>query len=279
MERRLDEASRPTAGERRRRTCATMLRDVGGQAARPARRAAARRRRADPRPAGVRLPGAGRARAVRRARRAAPAARCSTSSSPGMSDAIRSMTPGGPRREPRDGPRPQRAPPRADRRRRPGRVASSSPSTAGSSRAPRRFDDIIEQLAQRMAAMQSLLRSMSPEQRAELQSMMDALLRDDRLLVDLAQLASNLDQLLPGGLGDRVPFGGDEPLGLEGALAQIAPAAGDGPARGRPGGRRVARRPRRHRPRRGPRPARRRRPSATSTRSTTSRGGSRRPAT
>jgi uncharacterized protein with von Willebrand factor type A (vWA) domain len=84
------------------------------------------------------------------------------------------------------------------------------------------FDDIIDQLAQRMAAMQSLMRSMSPEQRAELQSMMEALLRDDRLLLDLAQLASNLDLLLPGGLGDRVPFGGDEPLGLEGALAQIA---------------------------------------------------------
>ena len=86
----------------------------------------------------------------------------------------------------------------------------------------RTFDDIIDQLAQRMAAMQSLMRSMSPQQRAELQSMMEALLRDDRLLVDLAQLASNLDLLLPGGLGERVPFGGDEPLGLDGALAQIA---------------------------------------------------------
>jgi uncharacterized protein with von Willebrand factor type A (vWA) domain len=85
----------------------------------------------------------------------------------------------------------------------------------------RTFDDIIDQLAQRMAAMQSLMRSMSPQQRAELQSMMEALLRDDRILVDLAQLASNLDLLLPGGLGDPVPFGGDEPLGLDGALAQI----------------------------------------------------------
>jgi len=84
------------------------------------------------------------------------------------------------------------------------------------------FDDIIDQLAERMAAMQSLLRSMSAEQRAELRSMMEALLRDDRLLVDLAQLASNLDLLLPGGLGDRVSFGGDQPLGFEGALAQIA---------------------------------------------------------
>ncbi len=85
----------------------------------------------------------------------------------------------------------------------------------------RTFDDVIDQLAQRMAAMQSLLRSMSPEQRAELQSMMEALLRDDRLMIDLAQLASNLDMLLPGGLGERVAFQGDEPLGLDGAIAQI----------------------------------------------------------
>lgn len=85
----------------------------------------------------------------------------------------------------------------------------------------RTFDDILDQLAQRMAAMQSLMRSLSPEQRAELQSMMEALLRDDRLLLDLAQLASNLDLLLPGGLGDRVRFSGDTPLSLDGALAQI----------------------------------------------------------
>lgn len=86
----------------------------------------------------------------------------------------------------------------------------------------RTFDDIIEQLARRMAAMQSLMRSLSPEQRAELQSMMEALLRDDRLLIDLAQLASNLDLLLPGGLGDRVRFSGDESLSLDGALTKLA---------------------------------------------------------
>ena len=86
----------------------------------------------------------------------------------------------------------------------------------------RTLDDIIEQLAQRMAALQSLLQSMSAEQRAELQDAMDALLRDDRLRWDLAQLAATMDQLMPGGLGDRYRFGGDEPLGLEGALAQMA---------------------------------------------------------
>ena len=141
------------------------------------------------------------------------------------------------------------------------------------------FDDIIDQLAQRMAAMQSLMRSMSPEQRAELQSMMEALLRDDRLLVDLAQLASNLDLLLPGGLGDRVPFGGDEPLGLEGALVADRPAPGDGPARPTPC-------PTSSRPATSPRSTGTRSAtcsattrSATSTRSTTWPGGSRRPAT
>jgi len=84
------------------------------------------------------------------------------------------------------------------------------------------LDDVIEQLAERMAAMQSLLRSMTAEQRAELQSMVDALLRDDRLRWDLAQLAATLDELLPGGLGERFRFGGDEPLGLDGALQQMA---------------------------------------------------------
>ena len=85
----------------------------------------------------------------------------------------------------------------------------------------RTLDDIIEQLAERMAAMQSLLRSMTPEQRAELESMTDALLRDDRLRWDLAQLAANMDALLPDGLGDRYRFEGDQPLGLEGALEQL----------------------------------------------------------
>lgn len=86
----------------------------------------------------------------------------------------------------------------------------------------RTLDEIVDQLAGRMAAMQSLMASMRPEQRDELQSMMDALLRDDRLRWDLAQLAGTLDQLLPDGLGERRRFRGSEPLGLEGALQQMA---------------------------------------------------------
>ena len=82
-------------------------------------------------------------------------------------------------------------------------------------------EGIIEQLAERMAAMQSLLRSLTAVQRSELNSLIDGLLRDDRLRWDLAQLSATLDQVLPGGLGERFRFGGDEELGLEGALGQL----------------------------------------------------------
>jgi uncharacterized protein with von Willebrand factor type A (vWA) domain len=85
----------------------------------------------------------------------------------------------------------------------------------------RNVDDIIEQLAARMAQMQSLMASLTPEQRQELQDMMDALLRDDRLRWDLAQLAATLDQLLPDGLGQRFDFQGTDELTLEGALTQL----------------------------------------------------------
>jgi uncharacterized protein with von Willebrand factor type A (vWA) domain len=82
-------------------------------------------------------------------------------------------------------------------------------------------EQIIEQLAQRMSAMQSLLRSLTATQRSELNSLVDGLLRDDRLRWDLAQLAATLDQVLPDGLGDRFRFSGSEELGLEGALGQL----------------------------------------------------------
>ena len=82
-------------------------------------------------------------------------------------------------------------------------------------------EQIIDQLAQRMSAMQSLLQSLTAAQRSELNSLIDGLLRDDRLRWDLAQLSATLDQVLPGGLGERFRFGGEEELGLEGALGQL----------------------------------------------------------
>ncbi len=107
--------------------------------------------------------------------------------------------------------------------------ASSSPSTAASSRAPGPSTTSSTSSPQRMAAMQSLLRSMSPQQRAELQSMMDALLRDDRLRWSTSpELASNLDLLLPGGLGERVRVRRRRAARARGRAGPDRPAPGAG---------------------------------------------------
>ncbi|MBI2322436.1 MAG: VWA domain-containing protein [Chloroflexi bacterium] len=81
------------------------------------------------------------------------------------------------------------------------------------------FEELMEHLAQRMAQMQSLLESMSPEMRQQLQDTLDALLRDDRLRWDMAELMANLEQLMPNRAGGtRYPFRGDEPLTLGQAM-------------------------------------------------------------
>ena len=221
IERRLDEAAdpagrlpeRPGAPEdapRRRRP-----------PDRPARRASAGRRRPDPEARGVRLHGAGGARPVQRADRAAPEAdarplrRRPVGGDPGTTpedlaanrDMVRDLNELLEQRlegASRPGPG----------RRLPVRHGRFFPGA-------RTLDDIVEQLDRADGGDASLLRSMTPQQRAELESMMDALLRDDRLRWDLAQLASNMDQLMPDGLGEGYEFSGDEPLGLEPALERI----------------------------------------------------------
>ena len=100
-----------------------------------------------------------------------------------------------------------------------GRLAGRGPDEAKVRDFLRRFgsafpgatnlDDIIDQLADRMAAFQTLFNSLSPEARSELAELVDALLRDDRLRWDLARLAATLDRLIPGGLGGRLRFGDD----------------------------------------------------------------------
>jgi uncharacterized protein with von Willebrand factor type A (vWA) domain len=70
--------------------------------------------------------------------------------------------------------------------------------------------------------MASLLSSMSPEMRDELRDLMDDLLRDDRLRIDMARLAGNLQAARPDlPFGEPYPFDGDEPMGLADALTAI----------------------------------------------------------
>jgi uncharacterized protein with von Willebrand factor type A (vWA) domain len=80
------------------------------------------------------------------------------------------------------------------------------------------LDDLIEQMAQRQAQMQALMESMSPEQRQQLQDMVDSLIGDDRLRVDLAELAMNMEALAPSSRRTRFPLTGDEPVSLAEAM-------------------------------------------------------------
>ena len=76
------------------------------------------------------------------------------------------------------------------------------------------LDDLLEHLQRQAAAMQALLDSMDPEQRAELEAMMEELLRDDRLRLDLARLGANLAAMGYTPRGGGFPFGGNEAPGF-----------------------------------------------------------------
>ncbi|HTE87082.1 MAG TPA: VWA domain-containing protein, partial [Dehalococcoidia bacterium] len=79
-------------------------------------------------------------------------------------------------------------------------------------------DQLTQHLSQQMAAMQSLLESMTPEMRGELDQMISSLFQDGDLQSDLAELMMNLDDLYPTDRGDPMPFAGDDPLTLQEAL-------------------------------------------------------------
>ena len=82
------------------------------------------------------------------------------------------------------------------------------------------LDDLLEQLGQRMAAMQSLLQSLSPGQRRELDDLMRELfMRDERLEAAMRQLGMHLADLLPmDEMARRYPFQGDQELNLQEAM-------------------------------------------------------------
>jgi uncharacterized protein with von Willebrand factor type A (vWA) domain len=84
---------------------------------------------------------------------------------------------------------------------------------------PQTLDELLENLAARMAAMQAMLNSMTPEQRAQLAQLSEQLLGDLDLRWQLDQLSSNLSQLFPQmGWGSSYQFSGDDPLGLSEAM-------------------------------------------------------------
>ena len=92
---------------------------------------------------------------------------------------------------------------------------------------PQSLDELLEIMAQRMAAMQSMLNSMTPEQRAQLQGLAEQLLEDMDLRWQVDQLGEHLRGLFPQmGWDRRYDFSGQDPLGFAEA-AQLMEQLGD----------------------------------------------------
>ena len=84
---------------------------------------------------------------------------------------------------------------------------------------PQNLDELLEQMARRMAAMQAMLNSMSPEQRAQLQELSNQLLDDMDLRWQMDQLGRNLQSMFPQmGWGQQYEFEGSDPMGMGQAM-------------------------------------------------------------
>jgi uncharacterized protein with von Willebrand factor type A (vWA) domain len=84
------------------------------------------------------------------------------------------------------------------------------------------LDDLVEQMQQQMAAMQGIMDNLSPEQRQELQNLMEQLMGDDRIRVDMMELAQNLEAVAPmEEMRTRFPFRGNETLPLNEAMRMM----------------------------------------------------------
>ena len=81
---------------------------------------------------------------------------------------------------------------------------------------PQNIEQLLEQMRQQMEAAQSLMNSMSPEQRQALQDMFSGRFGDPELEAEMAKLAKELDFLNPDGQGYR--FDGNESIDLREAM-------------------------------------------------------------
>jgi uncharacterized protein with von Willebrand factor type A (vWA) domain len=82
------------------------------------------------------------------------------------------------------------------------------------------LDELLEQLGRQAGQLQSLLDSMSPGQRRQLQEMMSSLfMKDERLEAEMAQLAMHLEQLgLTEEFRRRYDFRGDDDVSMREAM-------------------------------------------------------------
>ena len=88
---------------------------------------------------------------------------------------------------------------------------------------PETIEELLESIARRMAAMQAMLNSMTPEQRAQLQQLSDQLMEDMDLQWQMQQLGSNLQQMFPQmNWGSSYDFEGQDPMGMAAAMQAMA---------------------------------------------------------
>jgi uncharacterized protein with von Willebrand factor type A (vWA) domain len=87
---------------------------------------------------------------------------------------------------------------------------------------PETLDELLEQMARRMAAMQAMLNSMTPEQRAQLQQLSDQLMEDMDLRWQMDQLSRNLQGMFPQmNWGQQYDFDGQEGMGMGQAMQMM----------------------------------------------------------
>ena len=80
---------------------------------------------------------------------------------------------------------------------------------------PQTLDELLEQLAERMAAAQAVWNSMSPEQQAQLRNLMDSVLEDMDLRWQVERLAQNLQRAVPeAGWQKSYDFTGEGSMGM-----------------------------------------------------------------
>jgi uncharacterized protein with von Willebrand factor type A (vWA) domain len=82
------------------------------------------------------------------------------------------------------------------------------------------LDQLLEQIGNQMAQMQSLLQSLSPGQRRELEDMMRSLfMKDERLEAEMRRLGQSLSELLPlDEMARRYDFRGDQDVSMQEAM-------------------------------------------------------------
>jgi len=81
------------------------------------------------------------------------------------------------------------------------------------------LDDLVERLQQQMGNARRLMQSMSPDQRGQLESMMQAAMQDEGLQQEMSRLGQNLGAMLPPDAWRQgYQFSGDESLTLEQAM-------------------------------------------------------------